>query len=187
MRDGSGLRLLRLASNYIPQSRHEKGRPPSIALSAFKTPHRRVIAAAILAASRISSVRSARPYRTAAATARMPIGLGSGSCSPAGSQASRLRRETLLSFMTSPGEVALPCVYIVHFVCMGMQCRLKYAGRMREQQKMTETVTIRMTPAVKAALQALADADRRKLASYLALVLEEHVEKHPPADKPKRK
>jgi predicted transcriptional regulator len=55
---------------------------------------------------------------------------------------------------------------------------------MREQEKMTETVTIRMTPAVKAALQALADADRRKLASYLSLVLEEHAEKHE-ANKPK--
>jgi predicted transcriptional regulator len=58
---------------------------------------------------------------------------------------------------------------------------------MREQEKMTETVTIRMTPAVKAALQALADADRRKLASYLGLVLEEHAAKRTPAAKPKAK
>jgi hypothetical protein len=50
---------------------------------------------------------------------------------------------------------------------------------------MTETVTIRMTPALKAALQALADADRRKLASYLSLVLEEHAEKNAVPDKPK--
>jgi predicted transcriptional regulator len=48
---------------------------------------------------------------------------------------------------------------------------------MREQEKMTETVTIRLTPALKAALQELADADRRKLASYLTLVLEEFVSK----------
>jgi predicted DNA-binding protein len=57
---------------------------------------------------------------------------------------------------------------------------------MREKEKMTETVTIRMTPTVKAALQALADGDRRKLASYLSLVLEEHAEQTKPnTDKPK--
>lgn len=48
---------------------------------------------------------------------------------------------------------------------------------------MTETVTIRLTPSLRAALQALADADKRKFASYLTLVLEEHVEQK---SKPKR-
>lgn len=41
---------------------------------------------------------------------------------------------------------------------------------------MTETVTIRLTPSVKEVLQAAADADKRKLASYLTLVLEERAE-----------
>ena len=57
---------------------------------------------------------------------------------------------------------------------------------MREKEKMTETVTIRMTPSVKATLQALADADKRKLASYLTLVLEEHAEQAEPVSRPKR-
>jgi predicted DNA-binding protein len=50
------------------------------------------------------------------------------------------------------------------------------------REKMTETVTIRLSKGMKAALQALADADSRKLASYLTLVLQRHLEK---ADKPK--
>jgi predicted DNA-binding protein len=57
---------------------------------------------------------------------------------------------------------------------------------MEEKEKMTETVTIRMTPSVKTTLQAMADADRRKLASYLSLVLEEHAEKGIDVGKPKR-
>ena len=52
---------------------------------------------------------------------------------------------------------------------------------------MTETVTIRLTPSVKATLQAAADADRRKLASFLTLILEERAEEiRKGGDKPKR-
>ncbi len=53
------------------------------------------------------------------------------------------------------------------------------------REKMTETVTIRLGKTTKAALQALADSDHRKLASYLTLVLEQHVEKRQES-KPKR-
>jgi hypothetical protein len=73
------------------------------------------------------------------------------------------------------------CTHYSALCLYATQGWLKYAGGMRE--KMTETVTIRLTPSAKEALQALADADKRKLASYLTLVLEEHAER---AEKPKR-
>ncbi|MBO0764291.1 MAG: hypothetical protein J2P50_06860 [Hyphomicrobiaceae bacterium] len=50
---------------------------------------------------------------------------------------------------------------------------------------MTETVTIRLGKSAKAGLQALADADHRKLASYLTLVLERHLA-NKQAAKPKK-
>jgi hypothetical protein len=77
-------------------------------------------------------------------------------------------------------------VYITHIVHYVKRRWLKYAGEMREKEKMTETVTIRLTASLKAALQAMADADRRKLASFLSLVLEEYVEKAGKGAKPKR-
>jgi predicted transcriptional regulator len=43
-------------------------------------------------------------------------------------------------------------------------------------EKMTETISIRVTPSMKAALQDLADADRRKLSAFISIVLEEYVE-----------
>jgi len=53
---------------------------------------------------------------------------------------------------------------------------------------MTETVTIRLSKAMKARLQDLADADSRKLASYLTLVLQRHLtEKVEKPEKPKGK
>jgi predicted HicB family RNase H-like nuclease len=66
-------------------------------------------------------------------------------------------------------------VYNKHDVHEVKRHLLKYAAAMQENEKMTETVTIRMTPSVKAALQEMADSERRKLASYLSIVLEDHV------------
>jgi predicted DNA-binding protein len=43
------------------------------------------------------------------------------------------------------------------------------------REKMTETITVRLSETMKAELQALADADSRKLASYLTLVLQRHI------------
>jgi predicted DNA-binding protein len=51
------------------------------------------------------------------------------------------------------------------------------------REKMTETVTIRLSETMKAELQALADADSRKLASYLTLVLQRHLQEK--REKPK--
>jgi hypothetical protein len=48
------------------------------------------------------------------------------------------------------------------------------------REKMTETVTIRLSESMKADLQALADADSRKLASYLTLVLQRHITEKKP-------
>ena len=50
---------------------------------------------------------------------------------------------------------------------------------------MTETITIRLGKSAKARLQALANADKRKLASYLTLVLERHLEESEKPEKPK--
>ena len=47
---------------------------------------------------------------------------------------------------------------------------------MRKQDKMTETISIRVTPAVKAVLQAAADSERRKLSAFLSIKLEELAE-----------
>jgi hypothetical protein len=52
-------------------------------------------------------------------------------------------------------------------------------------EKMTETVTIRLGKSTKAGLQALADSDHRKLASYLTLVLEQHLAEKQ-AEKPEK-
>jgi hypothetical protein len=43
------------------------------------------------------------------------------------------------------------------------------------REKMTETITVRLSKTMKAELQALADADSRKLASYLTLILQRHL------------
>jgi hypothetical protein len=43
------------------------------------------------------------------------------------------------------------------------------------REKMTETITVRLSKSMKAELQALADADSRKLASYLTLMLQRHL------------
>jgi len=43
------------------------------------------------------------------------------------------------------------------------------------REKMTDPVSIRMPPDLKAKLEALAAADRRSLSSYLVLALEAHV------------
>jgi hypothetical protein len=47
------------------------------------------------------------------------------------------------------------------------------------REKMTETVTIRLSRSMKAELQELADADSRKLASYLTLILQRHLAEKP--------
>jgi uncharacterized protein (DUF1778 family) len=47
---------------------------------------------------------------------------------------------------------------------------------MKDSEKMTETISIRVTPAVKAVLQAAADGERRKLSAFLAIKLEEIAE-----------
>jgi predicted DNA-binding protein len=48
---------------------------------------------------------------------------------------------------------------------------------------MTETITVRLSPTMKVELQKLADADSRKLASYLTLVLQRHLQEKK-AEKP---
>jgi predicted transcriptional regulator len=50
------------------------------------------------------------------------------------------------------------------------------------KEKMTETVTIKLGKSMKEQLRALAEADRRTLSSYIALVLEDYLAR---ADKPK--
>jgi predicted transcriptional regulator len=50
------------------------------------------------------------------------------------------------------------------------------------KEKMTETVTIKLGKSMKEQLRALAEADRRTLSSYIALVLEDFLTR---ADKPK--
>jgi uncharacterized protein (DUF1778 family) len=54
---------------------------------------------------------------------------------------------------------------------------------MKDREKMTETISIRVTPDVKSVLQAAADGERRKLSAYLAIKLEELAEQ---ISKPKR-
>lgn len=49
---------------------------------------------------------------------------------------------------------------------------------------MTETITIRVTATTKEALQALAEADKRKLSAFITIALEELVERA--KTKPKR-
>jgi predicted DNA-binding protein len=46
-----------------------------------------------------------------------------------------------------------------------------------EEAKKSMVVSVRLSPEVHARLQALARADKRKLASYLTIVLEEHLER----------
>ncbi|MGE0766837.1 MAG: hypothetical protein AB7L90_10265 [Hyphomicrobiaceae bacterium] len=43
--------------------------------------------------------------------------------------------------------------------------------------KKTAPLSVRITPDLKAALEALAEADKRSLASYVEIVLQEHVER----------
>lgn len=45
----------------------------------------------------------------------------------------------------------------------------------QDSELRTAPLGLRLKPSMKAELQALADADRRKLATYIELVLEEHV------------
>jgi predicted transcriptional regulator len=44
------------------------------------------------------------------------------------------------------------------------------------KEKRTEVVTLRLKPSTKAGLQALADADRRPFATFLAMILEDAFE-----------
>jgi len=53
--------------------------------------------------------------------------------------------------------------------------------------KKTAPLGIRIQPDLKAALEALAEADRRSLSSYVEIVLQAHVDAQPaPKGKPKR-
>jgi predicted transcriptional regulator len=52
------------------------------------------------------------------------------------------------------------------------------------KEKMTETVTIKLGKTTKEQLRALAEADRRTLSSFIAIVLQDYLEKQ--AAKPKR-
>jgi predicted transcriptional regulator len=45
------------------------------------------------------------------------------------------------------------------------------------KEKMTETVTIKLGKSMKEELRALADADRRTLSSYVAIVLEDYLKR----------
>jgi predicted transcriptional regulator len=47
----------------------------------------------------------------------------------------------------------------------------------------TAPVTIRLTPTVRAQLQALADAERRTLSQFVGLILERFLEEQQPAKK----
>jgi hypothetical protein len=58
------------------------------------------------------------------------------------------------------------------------------------EDKKTKVVTIRLSEAVYGAYEALARADRRKLATYLGMILEDHLaamQAERPAKPPKRK
>jgi len=50
---------------------------------------------------------------------------------------------------------------------------------MGAMEKRDVILSFRVTPSLKAALQARADADQRKLADYVALVLAQHVDETP--------
>jgi predicted transcriptional regulator len=52
------------------------------------------------------------------------------------------------------------------------------------KEKMTETVTIKLGKSMKEQLRALAEADRRTLSSFIAIVLQDYLAEK--ADKPKR-
>jgi predicted DNA-binding protein len=52
------------------------------------------------------------------------------------------------------------------------------------KEKMTETVTIKLGKSAKEQLRAMAEADRRTLSSYIAIVLQDYLAEH--TDKPKR-
>lgn len=54
------------------------------------------------------------------------------------------------------------------------------------EQTRTAPLGLRITPTLKEALSALAKAERRTLASYVELVLEDHVESKRKASKGKR-
>ncbi len=49
------------------------------------------------------------------------------------------------------------------------------ANTLEHMKGRTETVTIRLSPKVKADLQRLADEDRRPLSQYIAILIEEHL------------
>ena len=44
------------------------------------------------------------------------------------------------------------------------------------KEKRTEVVTLRLKPSTKEGLQAMAEADRRPFATFLAMILEDHFE-----------
>jgi predicted DNA-binding protein len=52
------------------------------------------------------------------------------------------------------------------------------------KEKMTETVSIKLGKTMKEELRALAESDRRTLSSYIAIVLEDYLQRR--AEKPKK-
>ena len=54
-----------------------------------------------------------------------------------------------------------------------------------DEEKRTASVGLRLKPSTRTALERLAKADRRKLAPYIEIVLEEHVAAKKTADKKK--
>lgn len=54
------------------------------------------------------------------------------------------------------------------------------------KEKRTEVVTLRLKPTTKAGLQALAEADRRPFATFLAMILEDYFDAEGTQDGRKR-
>jgi len=67
---------------------------------------------------------------------------------------------------------------------MDMQ-ELLCPAKTRSMEKLTVTLHIRVSEETAAALKRLADADHRKLAPYIGLVLDKHVAEHAAAEKTK--
>jgi hypothetical protein len=57
------------------------------------------------------------------------------------------------------------------------QCNLHTFAPMSKKELKTAAVSVRIRPSLKARLEALAEADKRPFASYIEIVLEQHVEK----------
>ena len=76
--------------------------------------------------------------------------------------------------------------YVILQSSTGMDMQeLLCPAKIRSMEKLTVTLHIRVSEETAAALKRLADADRRKLAPYIGLVLDKHVAEHAAAEKTK--